>query len=82
MYYICGLSRKKALAIAMIALLLLLIISLLTSLAFLPLSVDVTQYNGLPYSISMIVSLFVFAFAIIFTQYSSIDPIKLMRKGD
>ena len=82
MYYICGLSRKKALAIVMIALLLLLIISLLTSLVFLSLSVDVTQYNGLPYSSSMIVSLFVFAFAIIFTQYSSIDPIKLMRKGD
>lgn len=81
-YYICGLSRKKALAIAMLALLLLLIVSLLASLALLPVSVEAAQYNGLPYTISIVVLLFVLAFVIVFTQYGSIDPIRLMRKGD
>ncbi len=82
MYYICGLSRKKALAITMLALLLLLIFSLLISLVILPISVENTEYNGLPFSISIVALLFVFAFAIVFMQYGSIDPIKLMRKGD
>lgn len=82
MYYICGLSRKKALGIIMLAMLMLLIISLLISLICLPISVEDTQYNGLPFSISIVALLFVLAFAVVFTQYGSINPIKLMRKGD
>ncbi len=81
-YYICGLRRNAAMAVAMYSLLLLLAISLLASLFFLSVFVDGSQYNGLKYSIYIVVSLFVLSFAIVLSQYGSINPIKLMRKGD
>lgn len=81
-YYFCGLSRKKATMIALYALVLLMVVSIVISATALSLLVENTLYNGFPYSVFIIITLFFLSFIIMLTQYSSVNPIELMHKGD
>lgn len=81
-YFICGLSKRKAIAITLSALFLLLIVGILISFALLPIFADSNVLHFICFPIALITFLFVMMLFVVLTQYNSVNPVKLMHKGD